>query len=140
MIFKLFDELGLMILVDVRDLLCCQLIFGLALDSPIDNLISIREPNRIIVVFEELTLHAQDLDIMKLGNEVGHFHALHLAVLKWIRLDELDVFSETSKVIDDLLIGLLDLHRSIELDYDGLAEATLRFKTCLYALVQVCLI
>ena len=55
-------------------------------------------------------------------------------------MDELDVFAKTSKVVHDLLIGLFDLHRCIELDYDGLAEASFRFKACLYALVQVCLI
>ena len=117
-----------------------QLIFSLTHHSPVDNLIGIGEPDRIIVIFKELTLHAQHLDIMQLGNEVCHLHALHMTVLKWIRLDELDVFTETSKVVHDLLIGLADLHRSIELDYDGLAEAAFRFKACLYALVQVCLI
>ena len=64
MVFELFDELGLVVLVNVRDLLCGQLIFSLALDPPVDNLISVGEPDRIIVILEELTLHAQDLDIM----------------------------------------------------------------------------
>ena len=40
-IFKLFDELGLVILIDVRDLLCGQLIFGLTLDPPENYLVSI---------------------------------------------------------------------------------------------------
>ena len=101
-----------------------QLIFGLALDSPVYNLIGIGEPDRIIVIFEELTLHAQNLDIMQFGNEVSHLHALHLAVLEWIRLDEFDVFAKTPEVIYDLLVRLSDPHRCIELDYDGLAEAT----------------
>ena len=140
MVFELFDKLGLVVLVNVRDLLCGQLIFSLALDPPVDNLISVGEPDRIIVILEELTLHAQDLDIMQLGNKVRHFHALHLTVLKWIWLDELDVFAETSEVVHDLLVGLFDLHRCIELDYDRLAKAAHRFKACLYALVQVCLI
>ena len=64
MIFQLFDQLGLVILINVGDLLCCQLIFSLALDPPVDNLISVGEPDRIIVVLEELTLHAKDLDVM----------------------------------------------------------------------------
>ena len=140
MIFKLFDELVLVILIDVRDLLCGQLIFGLTLDPPENNLVSIREPNRIIVVFEELTLHAQNLYIMQLGNEVRHLITLLLAVLEWIGLDEIDVVTQTSIVVLDLLVGLTDFHRCIELDYDWLAEATFRFKTCLYALVQICLI
>ena len=63
---ELFDELGLVILVDVRDLLCGQLIFGFALDSPEDDLVCIGEPNRIIIVFQELTLHAQNLNIVQL--------------------------------------------------------------------------
>ena len=64
MVFELFDELGLVVLVNVRDLLCGQLIFSLALDPPVDNLISVGEPDRIIVVLEELTLHAQNFDVM----------------------------------------------------------------------------
>ena len=55
-----------MVLVDVGDLLGRHLVFILAFDAPEDDLVRVREPNGAVVVFEELALHAEDLNLVQL--------------------------------------------------------------------------
>ena len=64
--FELLDKLLLVVFVDIRDLLSRQLVFILAFDAPVYDLVRIREPDCSVVVLEELTLHAKNFNVMQL--------------------------------------------------------------------------
>ena len=49
--FKLFDKLRLVVLVDVLNLLGCKLVIVFALDPAEDDLVGMREPDGLVVVF-----------------------------------------------------------------------------------------
>lgn len=126
-----------MILVDIRNLLCCQLVLIPALDTSENYLVGIAEPNGFIVVLKELALHAQDLDVVQLGQEVGNLVALFLAVLELIGLDQLHIISQSAIVVLNFLARVAHVHRSVKLDNEGLTDALLRLDACLHALEKL---
>ena len=62
---KLSDELPLMVFVDVLDSFAFKLVLLLVLDLTIRNFACIRKPNGIVLVFVELTLHADQLNVVQ---------------------------------------------------------------------------
>ena len=133
---QLLDELLLVVFVDIRDLLSRQLVFILAFDAPVYDLVRVGEPNCSIVVFEELALHAENLNIVQLRNKVSHLGALLQAVFELVCLNQLDVFAERLVTVLNFCRCVAHVHRSVKLDDDRLADSSLRLDTRLNAVVS----
>ena len=87
MMLELLNELGLMILVNVGDFFCFNLFEASSLDVPISDVFRIGEPNREVLVFQELAVHSDYFNIVKLRNVICHLRALLLTVLLLIALN-----------------------------------------------------
>jgi len=99
------------VFIDKADLFRGQLVIVFILDAAEGDLVSMSEPNSLVVILEEFTLHANDLDLVQFGDIVGHFVALLHAVLKLVVLDELDIVAEAAIVILDALLRCAYLQR-----------------------------
>ena len=84
---ELLDKLLLMVFIDIRNLLRRQLVFILAFDASVYDLVRIGEPDCSVVVLEELALHAKNFNVMQLRNKVSHLVALLETVFELICLN-----------------------------------------------------
>lgn len=87
MLFKLAHKLSLVVLVDVGDLLDGLGVIVFVLNATKRDLVGISEPDGLVVVLEELTLHAQYLYLVQLLNVEGHLVALLKAVFELVVLN-----------------------------------------------------
>ena len=125
-----------MVFVDIRNLLSRQLVFILAFDAPVYDLVRIGEPDSLVVVLEELALHAKNFNIVQLRNEVSHLVALLEAVFELICLNQLDVFAEGLVTVLDFGSCVTHVHRSVKLDDDRLTDSSLGLDTRLHAVIR----
>ena len=76
MLFKLLNQLCLMVFIDVGDLFCFDLLQSPTVDDSVCNVVRISEPDRIVLVFQELTVHPDDFNVVEFRDEVANFDAL----------------------------------------------------------------
>ncbi len=76
-----------MVFIDECNLLSGKLILMLAFNLAECNMISKGEPNCLVVIFEELTLHSQYFNFVQLSDIIGHFIALFEAIFEFIGLN-----------------------------------------------------
>ena len=127
-----------MVLIDECDLLCGKLVFMFALDLAECYMIGEGEPDRLVVVFEELTLHAQNFNFVQFSDIVGHFITLFEAIFEFVCLNELNVVAETFVVVLDARTWITQVNWSEELDYERLSNASLRLDARLDTVVGLC--
>ncbi len=127
-----------MVFIDKSDLLRGKLIFILAFNLAECYMVSKGEPNCLVVIFQELTLHAQNFDFVQLKDIVGHFVALFEAIFEFVRLDELNVVAKTFVVVLNARTRITQVDWSEELDYERLSDSPLRLNACLNTVVGLC--
>ena len=126
-----------MVFVDVADLLRRKRVVSMLLNPAEGNLVRIGEPNGLVVVLQKLALHAQNLDLVQLGDVVGHLVALLQTVLELVALDKLNIVAECAIVVLNAVAWVLDLQGSVKFDDDGLTDADARLEAGLHRLVQL---
>ena len=66
MLLKLFNQLSLVVLVDVRDLLRLDLLEATTLDLSTGDVSGMTEPNGFVLVFQEFAMHSDNLNVVEL--------------------------------------------------------------------------
>ena len=92
-----------MFLIDVGDLLNLPIVLIILLDSSVSDLVREGEPDCLVLIFQKLTLHPQNLNIVQLCNVEGHLVALLQAVLELIVLNQLYIVSQLLVLILNLI-------------------------------------
>ena len=133
MIFKLFDKLSLMVLIDIRNFLGFHLFKSSPMDNPISNIVCICEPYRVVLILQKFTMHSDNLNVVQLRDEIANFGALKFTILLLIMLYQFHVFTKGSKVVYDFILWFLKVNFGIELYEEGNTKSCLGLKTCLDA-------
>jgi len=89
------------------------------------DVLGVREPNGVIVVFEELALHLQYLDVVKLLQVVADLVALLHAVCILVCLDQIKVLADATELILDVASRLVQVKWRVEVDHYFFAETPL---------------
>ena len=118
-----------MVFIDVGDLFCFDLLQSPTVDDSVRNVVRISEPDRVVLVFQELTVHPDDFNVVEFWDEVANFDALKLAVLLFIVLNELNIFSVGPEIVHYLALRVLPVYLGIELDEEWNTKAWLGFET-----------
>lgn len=116
--------------IDLLDLLlllfCCLDSLHVGSDPDIRRIL---EPDGVVVVFHELALHPQDLDVIQLRNVIGHlvalFHTEHLFVF----LDELFIITELAEIELDFAMRSVHINWSEEVNNEWSSTTNLCLDT-----------
>ena len=133
MIFKLFDKLSLMVLIDIRNFFGFHFFNSSPMDDSVSNIVGICEPYRVVLIFQKFTMHSDDLNVVQLRDEIAYFGALKFTILLLIMLYQFNVFTKGSKVVYDFILWFLKVNFGIELYEEGNTKSCLGLKTCLDA-------
>lgn len=131
MAVKLLKQLLSVILIDWLQLFHFSFVYFTATNVSWEDVVGVTEPDWFVVIFKKFASHLQYLDWIYLWDKVAHLVALLQTILILILHQELNVLTDSFKIILDFRIWLNGVNWGIEVDDQLFANTFLGLNACL---------